>query len=237
MSKLADLLKKPAVSPVPAAGGGNQIGKRLAIPKQIEQPVVAPASGSTSPFAGLGKPAVSADASEDVAPIARDAPRDDTITNPTVLIAPVASLGIAATAEFPANAIQTVNPVDSPLQALANVDIQLTTDVSQWPKDELSSADESEAAQGMRMLLEELASVLVTDDVSLAMQRVMVFMHENPALVDQLLPADIQLCVKALQSSHGVVIAKKTAGRAKVAGKKEKIDNLAGDLADLGFGS
>lgn len=117
---------------------------------------------------------------------------------------------------------------------LANIDITLTTDVASWPND-TDGIDMSEPANQMKSLLAELANVLVTDDVSSAMQRVMVFLHENPNLSDTLLPEDIQLLVKSLQSSNGVIIAKKTATKGKKSQKSEQINDLAGDLADLGF--
>jgi len=126
------------------------------------------------------------------------------------------------------------SPTESDLAALANIDITLTNDVATWP-DDMEGVDMTEPANQMRSMLKDLADKLLTDDVSHAMQRIMVFLHENPAMADTLLPEDIGLCVKALQASHGVVIAKKTANKKKTTVKKAKIDDMAADLADLGF--
>ena len=126
------------------------------------------------------------------------------------------------------------SPTESDLAALANIDITLTNDVATWP-DDMEGVDMTEPANQMRAMLIELSDKLLTDDVSHAMQRIMVFLHENPAMADTLLPEDIGLCVKALQASHGVVIAKKTANKKKTTVKKAKIDDMAADLADLGF--
>lgn len=211
MSKLADLLKKPTTKPV--AGGGTQFGKSSAKPKQSEQPSATPTAG---PIKNSG--------------IQLGTPKAKPFEQRTEMVFEQRTEMVAAPAKHPAE------PVDSPLTALANLDITLTTDVAEWPREELTEmGDTNSAATQMKILLVELSENLVTDDVGVAMQRVMVFMHENPALIDQLLPEDIQLCVKALQSSHGVVIAKKTANKKKTSVKKDAIDDLAGELADLGF--
>lgn len=217
MSKLRDLLAKNdgggAANPSPA---GN--GLKLGGPKpEAAPPATKPAAGGGIQ---IGKSSTPSKQTEQ--PNAAPA---------SGLNALIAGKKQPATASKP----RTDNANGTPdLNALANIDITLTNDVATWPND-LDGIDMSEPANQMRAMLNELSHVLLTEDVSHAMQRIMVFLHENPNLKDTLLPEDIGLMVKSLQASHGVVIAKKTANKKKTSVKKEKVEGLAADLADLGF--
>ena len=115
---------------------------------------------------------------------------------------------------------------------LGAVDIQLTSDVTEWP-DDMEGADMALPANQLRAHLIDLAKLLVTDDVSNAMQRVMVFLHDHPETKDLLVPEDVQLCVKALQASSGVTIAKKTARKSTTNKRQTAVDDLASELADI----
>jgi len=118
---------------------------------------------------------------------------------------------------------------------LADIKLQITTDVTDWP-DQDPDADMSEPANQLRAHLHTLAQSLNTEDVSDAMMRVYKFLDENPNMKDILLPEDIQLCIKALQQSTNTTIAKKQERKQTRSKRTEAVENLAGELADLGFG-
>lgn len=131
----------------------------------------------------------------------------------------------------PAAATSVAKP--SPLAALGDIQLDIRSDVADWPHEENENYSDETQTQ-LRQFLQEVNASLVTDDVSNAMQRCLTFIHQHPETKDFLLPEDIGLMTRALQCSNGIVIAKKQTNRTKKAKTQVKVDELSDALADMG---
>lgn len=129
-------------------------------------------------------------------------------------------------AEQPAQPAQQVSA-----GSLNDMEITLKTDVADWP--DRTVDDGNEIAVKLHEHLQKVKEVLVTDDVSDALNRCLVFIKEFPETKDLILPEDVNLLVQALQSSHGVVIAKKTERKQNKSAKAQKVEQVANELSDL----
>jgi len=130
-----------------------------------------------------------------------------------------------------ATPVQSATPIN-----LADVQINLsvTRDVADWTDDRLAQYTDA-ATQELRMHLNELSTKLVTHEVSDVLLRCMQFLDTNPSMREILLPEDIGLLVKALQSSAGVIITQKeTKSKTKTA-RQEKVNEFADAFASFGF--
>jgi len=147
---------------------------------------------------------------------------------------PGSSLDLAIKQNAMASALDS-NPKPEPKKPASIGDIQLDirSDVADWPHEENENYDDSMQGQ-LRSFLQQVNDNLVTDEVSNAMQRCLTFIQQHPETKDLLLPEDIGLMTRALQSSNGVVIAKKQTRRASKAKSQQKTDELSDALAGLG---
>ncbi len=119
------------------------------------------------------------------------------------------------------------------LTNLLSQNLTLTTDIGDWEGKQLPD-DAPELASALQASLADLQIALKSDDVATALYDTKVFIDTNPATKDLLMPEDINLFVKALQSSHSIVIAKKTTRKASKSVTNTKAEELAATLGDLG---
>lgn len=132
-------------------------------------------------------------------------------------------------------AIKTEN--NNPLlsaDSLMSAEIILTTDIGEWKERELNS-DAPELEQALQSHLIHLKDALKEGDVATALYDTKAFLDNNPATKVLLLPEDINLFVKSLQSSHSIVIAKKATRKATKSVTNTKATELAAELTDLGL--
>lgn len=119
---------------------------------------------------------------------------------------------------------------------IANMELELRTDVADWDNNPDREIDKGDLLQAQLIAqLEKLREVLVTDDVSGVLHECLKFIHENPATKELLLPDDVGMLVQALQSSHGVVISKKSERKQSKKKTDEKVDDILDRLAAEGF--
>jgi hypothetical protein len=126
---------------------------------------------------------------------------------------------------------KSATPVSHAQVATANIEIR--NQVDDWPTEQVEEA--SDLRERLSEYLQTIRDTLITNDVSDALARCMKFIDEHPPTKDLLLPEEIGVMVKALQSSHGVVIAKKTERKSSRAKNAAEVESLAGELADIGF--
>lgn len=132
--------------------------------------------------------------------------------------------------ETKANTGQQLSAAD-----VANMNLNITSDIDQWPDVSDAPPDGDKKAIQMRELLKEVHSKLGAGDITDALHRAMTFLHDNPYLKDNLMPGDIQILVRGLQSSHGTVIAKKASRKQSKKKNDERVEATMDELADLGF--
>ena len=142
----------------------------------------------------------------------------------------IAGLGKPLAQQAPAPQPQSLVAAD-----IANLEINLQNDVTDWPEFAYSDIDTSTVEGKIQAMLNEVQRVLLTDDVSSVMHRTMQFLQDNPGMSDTLLPDQIGLLVTALESSYGVVINTKTENRGKRAKAGAVASDLANAFADLQF--
>ena len=128
-----------------------------------------------------------------------------------------------------------VVPVAStpPLAAILNTEVTLSTDVGDWQERDLTNAPE--LAQALQERLTHLRDALGAGDVTTALYDTKLFLEQNPNTREFIMPEDVNLFVRALQSSHSIIISKKTTARAKKGATNEKANEIAGFLGDLGL--
>jgi hypothetical protein len=129
---------------------------------------------------------------------------------------------------------QYVPPPSAPLEDFQNFEVELTADVTTWPDDGSNAYPDKQQA-ALRQHLAYVGKCLNTDEISDALIRCMQFIHENPAMKDLLLPADVGLLVQALSSSANVVVARKNENKSTATKRKAIAAEVMNDLADLGF--
>lgn len=122
-----------------------------------------------------------------------------------------------------------------PLTEIAHHKVRLTNDVVTWPDQVVEDNGDNRLPPQFRELLHELLNSLSADDVDDVLNRTLQFLHESPALVDVLLPEDINIMVRGLHAAHGTVIAKKMDNKGKRTAKNEQATAMAAVIADLGF--
>lgn len=127
-----------------------------------------------------------------------------------------------------------VPPASAPIEDFQNLEINLTTDVTQWPDNTQTNYPANQQGQ-LQSYLDNIRTTLVTDDVSDALNRCMTFLHENPDMKDLLLPEDVGLLVQALSQSAAVVVAKKNENKAVAKVRTKKVEDALSDLTELGF--
>jgi len=125
--------------------------------------------------------------------------------------------------------VPTEQPVD-----LLNANLTLTTDIGDWQGQELAD-DAPELAKSLQTSLAHLKKALKSGDITTALYDTKMFIDNNPATKDLLHPEDISLFIKALQSSHSIVIAKKATKKATKSATNIAAEQLASELGDLGF--
>lgn len=133
-------------------------------------------------------------------------------------------------------AAPTPTPAPTAAEALTEItatQVTLTNDMTSWPDQQLAGNTASPVSAELRARLEHIATVLVSEDVSDALVETLTFIHDNPALKDILLPEDIGLLVRALQSSHGIILSEKAARSTKKSKNAAKASAVAADLADV----
>ena len=122
----------------------------------------------------------------------------------------------------------------SPLDAIDTV-ISLTTDVTEWPTIAHENFNTETLEGQLKALFNNLQAKLVTADVSDAMKRVMLFISDNPALEDTLLPDDMGLLTSALEASYGVMITQKVANKTKRTKSAENVASISDLFNDIKF--
>ena len=134
----------------------------------------------------------------------------------------------------PAAPVPFIPPATDPAGIMA-MDLSIINDVATWPADPTYAMGATDAEQ-MRSLLNTLAALLNSNDVSDALLRTMQFLEQHPDCRAILMPEDIGLCVKALQASHGVILSEKVNNSTKRGAAKQKVAEETAALMDLGFG-
>ena len=117
---------------------------------------------------------------------------------------------------------------------ILETELTITTDIGDWEGQELPP-DAPELAKSLKESLTHLQEALQAGDIATALYDTKRFIDENPATKELLHPKDINLFIKALQSSHSIVIAKKSARKTKKSVNNEKAEALAAELTDLGL--
>lgn len=133
--------------------------------------------------------------------------------------------------QAPASPRQSAEQIDL---GAVQINLNVTRDVADWSDERLASYTDA-ATQELRGHLNELSAKLVTHEVSDVLLRCMTFLDTNPAMREILLPEDIGLLVKALQSSAGVIITQKETKSTKKSARQEKVNELADAFASFGF--
>jgi len=117
--------------------------------------------------------------------------------------------------------------------SIGDIELNIRSDVADWPHEQDENYSDSVQEQ-LQIFLAQVNESLVTDDVSNAMQRCLIFIKTHPETANFLLPEDIGLMTRALQSSHGIVIAKKQNRSKAKSQTQEEVDKLTDALTDLG---
>lgn len=92
-----------------------------------------------------------------------------------------------------------------------------------------------EVLLGFETRMQNLLSLLGTQQLSTAFHAILKYTKEHPELKDILRPSDVNLFVKACRQSYGLVVKAKNANATKKAQKNANVQDIIDDLADVTF--
>lgn len=128
------------------------------------------------------------------------------------------------------------------MESIFQTPVTLVNDMTTWPDGAISG--EQFSAQ-LKMHIDDVANHMGRGDVGDALNRALVFIGNHPKMKDLVLSLDMQVLLKALQASSGIVLAEKSEkSTARTKKKQEQNELLAmmgnifsGGVAPTGLGS
>lgn len=132
--------------------------------------------------------------------------------------------------------ITPANPQLPPqqMEAIFNSPVTLVNDMTTWPDGAVSRED---FATQLRIHIDDVANHMGRGDVGDALNRALVFIGKHPKMKDLVLPLDIQVLIKALQASSGIVLAEKSEKSSARAKKKQESNELLAMMGNIFAGN